>query len=186
MRSNTSIAPLASLAALARSLRSPTACCFSCGVVLFPVVSVKLPKSLKNRPPSFQNHPQNSRNPSENRPKSAPKSFKNEICNGLRFGSFLCLGFPRIWRRLGRFRAPLGTILGPSWGVLGRLGAVLVRPRGGLGPSLGRLGASWCILGASWERLGASWKRFGTISTKKFDFLSIFAPNFDARNLKNH
>ena len=27
--------------------------------MLFPVVSEKLPKSLKNLPPSFQNHPQN-------------------------------------------------------------------------------------------------------------------------------
>ncbi|MED5573391.1 MAG: hypothetical protein VX955_04515, partial [Pseudomonadota bacterium] len=73
-----------------------------------------------------------------------------------------------------------------SWGVWGRLGTVLARSRRGLGLSLVRLGASWRILAASWERLGASWKRFGTISTKKFDFLSIFAPNLDLRNLKNH
>ena len=68
------------------------------------------------------------------------------------FGPF----FSRICGRLGPSRAPLGTILEPSWGVWRRLGAVLARPRGGLGPSLGRLGASWRILGASWERLKAS------------------------------
>ena len=170
MRSNTSIAPLASLAALARSLRSPTACCFSCGVVLFPVVSEKLPKSLTNLPPSFQNHPQNLPKSIRKPTKICPKPSKNEIWNGLRFGSLLCLGFPRIWRRLGRFRAPLGTNLEPSWGVWGRLGAVLARPRGGLGPSLGRLGVSWSILGTSWGRLGASWKRFARNSTKNLDF----------------
>ena len=124
-------------------------------------------------------------NPPENLPKSAQKRSKNEVWRGLCFGSLLGLFFSRICGRLGPSRAPLGTILEPSWGVWRRLGAVLARPRDGLGPSLGRLGASWRILGASWERLGASWKRFGTISTKNFGFLSIFAPNFDARNLKN-
>ena len=174
MRSNTSIAPLASLAALARSLRSPTACCFSCGVVLFPVVSEQLPKTLKIYLQASKIIPKTFPNPSENRPKSAQKPSKNEIWNGLRFGSLLCLGFPRIWRRLGRFRAPLGANLEPSWGVWGRLGAVLARPRGGLGPSLGRLGVSWSILGTSWGRLGASWKRFGRNSTKIPRTTSIF------------
>ena len=108
-------------------------------------------------------------NPSENRPKSAQKRSKNDIWRGLRFGSLLCLFFPRICGRLGRFRAPLGTNLEPSWGVWRRLGPVLARPRAGLWPSLGRLGVSWSILGTSWGRLGASWKRFARNSTKNLD-----------------
>ena len=117
-------------------------------------------KLFKHRRPSFQNHPQNhpesTRKPPKIRPKTLQKLGLEGIVLRIAFGLF----FSRICGRLGPSRAPLGTILEPSWGVWRRLGAVLARPRGGLGPSLG----------ASWERFGASWKRFGTISTKKCVF----------------
>ena len=159
----------------------------STGVLLFLTVSVLLlkiiqkstPKLPKSSPKPSRIHPKTSQNP----PKNAPKTRSGGDCASDRFRAFF---LSRICGRLGPSRAPLGTILEPSWGVWRRLGAVLARPRGGLGPSLGRLGASWRILGASWERLGASWKRFGTNATDNVDFSSIFAPNFDLRNPKNH
>ena len=127
MRSNTSIAPIISLAALADGMlfflwRRVVSCGFAETPKIFEKSTFKLPKSS---PKPSQIHPKTDQNPPQ-------KRSKNEIWNGLRFGSPLCLGFPRIWRRLGRFRAPLGTNLEPSWGVWGRLGAVLGRPRGDL------------------------------------------------------
>ena len=156
------------------------------GVVLFLTVSVLLPKIIqkstpklpKSSPKPSRIHPKTFQNP----PKNAPKTRSGGDCASDRFWAFF---FSRICGRLGPSRAPLGTILEPSWGVWRRLGAVLARPRGGLGPSLGRLGASWRILGASWERLGASWKRFGTISTKKFDFLFDFCSQLRCPKPKN-
>jgi len=154
MRSNTSIAPLASLAALARSLRSPTACCFSCGVVLFPVVSVKLPKSLKNLPPSFQNHPQNLpksiRKPTKIRPKTLQKLGLEGIVLRIAFGPFFLSDLWASW-----------AVSGASWdhlgAVLGRLAASWSRPGTTSGRSWAVLGASWGVLAHLGGVLGASW-----------------------------
>ena len=161
-------APLASLAALARSLRSPHSTekfileaswdlleVVSNGVVLFLTVSVLLPKIIqkstpklpKSSPKPSRIHPKTFQNP----PKTLQKLGLEGIVLRIAFGPF----FYWICGRLGPSRAPLGIILEPSWGVWRRLGAVLARPRGGLGPSLGRPGASWGRLGSVLGHLGS-------------------------------
>ena len=154
MRSNTSIAPLASLAALARSLRSPTSCCFSCDVVLFSVVSVKLPKSLKNRPPSFQNHPQNLpksiRKPTKIRPKTLKKRDLEGIALRIAFVSLFSSDLAASWALSRASGDQLGA-------VLGRLGASWSRPGTASGRSWAVPGASWGVLEHLGDVLGASW-----------------------------
>ena len=182
MRSNTSIAPLASLAALARSLRSPTACCFSCGVVLFPVVSEKLPKSLKNLPPSFQNHPQNLpksiRKPTKIRPKTIKKRDLEWIALRIAFvprfflGSGGVLGaFARLWGPTWSRLEASGGVLDPSWHDLA---AVLGRPWGVLG-----------CLGASWGRLGLDFRSNGEVDcgiSSWMPFSNRYPSDFASKN----
>ena len=142
------------------------------GVVLFLTVSVLLPKIIqkstpklpKSSPKPSRIHPKTSQNP----PKNAPKTRSGGDCASDRFWAFF---FSRICGRLGPSRAPLGTILEPSWGVWRRLGAVLARLRGGLGPSLGRLGASWGRLGSVLGHLGSVSGQFPRRSSIFYRFL---------------
>ena len=147
-------APLASLAALAPSLRSP--CGFSLGFRLgFAGVSLAI---LDRQPPKRSaNLPQNPlkielntpKNPPQNPPESTPKPEKIEVWRGLRFRLRFCHFLCAAWGRLGAVLGRPGGVLGPSWGrfgaVLGRLGGVF----GLLGTVLGRLGAVLGRLGAS-------------------------------------
>ena len=146
-------APLASLAALAPSLRSP--CGFSLGFRGgFAGVSLAI---LDRQPPKRSaNLPQNplkielntTKNPPQNPPESTPKPEQIEVWRGLRFRLRFCHFLCAAW-----------GVLGPFWGVLeaswGRLGAALGPSWGVLGASLGFLEPSWGILELSWA-LGAS------------------------------
>ena len=167
-------APLASLAALARSLRSPHTGAASIledlgsllgslgndllevvsnGVVLFLTVSVLLPKMIqkstpklpKSSPKPSRIHPKTSQNP----PKNAPKTRSGGDCASDRFWAFFSLGSVGVLGRLGR-------LLGPSWSRLGASGGVLEPSWHDLGAVLGR---PWGVLG----RLGASWGRLGSV-----------------------
>ena len=139
-------------------------CVVSCGFC-------ETPKIQENRPPSFQNHPQNYpksiRKPPNIRPKTLQKRGLEGIALRIAFG-------PRFFLDMGGILGGLARFLGQSWnrlrGFWNRLGEILARPRGGLRPSLGRLGASSGILGASRERLGTSWGRFGSDSKKNLVF----------------
>ena len=167
-------APLASLAALARSLRSPHTGAASIledlgsllgslgndllevvsnGVVLFLTVSVLLPKMIqkstpklpKSSPKPSRIHPKTFQNP----PKNAPKTRSGGDCASDRFWAFFSLGSVGVLGRLGR-------LLGPSWSRLGASGGVLEPSWHDLGAVLGR---PWGVLG----RLGASWGRLGSV-----------------------
>ena len=142
------------------------------GVVLFLTVSVLLPKIIQKSTPKLpKSSPKPSRihqKTSQNPPKNTPKTRSGGDCASDRFWAFF---FSRICGRLGPSRAPLGTILEPSWGVWRRLGAVLARPRGGLGPSLGRLGASWGRLGSVLGHLGSVSGQFPRRSSIFYRFL---------------
>ena len=147
-------APLASLAALAPSLRSP------CGFSLefgwgFAGVSLAI---LDRQPPKRSaNLPQNPlkidlstpKNPPQNPPESTPKPEKIEVWRGLRFRLRFCHFLCAAWGRLGAVLGRPGGVLAPSWG---RFGGVLGASWGGLEPSWGAWERSW----ASSGRLGAS------------------------------
>ena len=139
-------APLASLAALARSLRSPhtgAASIFevlgsllgslgndllevvSNGVVLFLTVSVLLPKIIKkstsklpkSSPKPSRIHPKTFQNP----PKNAPKTRSGGDCASDRFWAFFLSDLWTSWAVSGASWAVLEsswTVLGPSWGPL--------------------------------------------------------------------
>ena len=161
-------------ARFARCARSLAA--LAAGMLFFPVASCcflrfrrSSLKSLKNRPPSFQNHPQNhpksfkkrARNLQKTTPEASqihPKTLQNR-------------GLEVVWAALGAM-VPLPSLffqfLEASWGRLGRVLAAswaLLRRLGGVS------GASWALLGASWGRLGASWRSLGA------DFPSKREPN---------
>ena len=159
-------APLASLAALARSLRSPHNTekfileaswdlleVVSNGVVLFLTVSVLIlkiiqkstPKLPKSSPKPSRIHPKTFQNP----PKNAPKTRSGRDCASDRFWAFFSLESVGVLGRLGR-------LLGPSWSRLGASGGVLEPSWHDLGAVLGR---PWGVLG----RLGASWGRLGNV-----------------------
>ena len=175
-------APLASLAALARSLRSPHTGAASIledlgsllgslgndllevvsnGVVLFLTVSVLLPKIIqkstpklpKSSPKPSRIHPKTFQNP----PKNAPKTRSGGDCASDRFWAFFSLGSVGVLGRLGR-------LLGPSWSRLGASGGVLEPSWHDLGAVLGRPWGVLGRLGASWGRLGSVLRHLGSVS----------------------
>ena len=133
-------APLASLAALARSLRSSHngaasiikdlgSLLGSLGSVLLPeIIQKSTPKLPKSSPKPPRIHPKTSQNP----PKDAPKTRSGGDCASDRFWAFFSLGSVGVLGRLGRLLAPSWSRLGASGGVLEPswhdLGAVLGRP----------------------------------------------------------
>ena len=73
------------------------------------------------------------------------------------------------WHVLGRLGGVLAAswgVLGRSWGVLGASWVVLSRLRGVLEASWVPLGSSWGVLEASWAPLGSSWRRLGRLLTR--------------------
>ena len=153
MRSNTSIAPLASLAALARCARRRHA--------VFPVASCcflwfrrSSQKSLKNLPPSFQNHPQNLpksiRKPTKIRPKTLQKRGLEGIALRIAFVPLFSSDLAASWALSRASGDHLGA-------VLERLGASWSRPGAASGRSWAVLGASWGVLAHLGDVLGASW-----------------------------
>ena len=156
------------------------------GVVLFLTVSVLLPKIIqkstpklpKSSPKPSRIHPKTSQNP----PKNAPKTRSGGDCASDRFWAFFLSDLWASW-----------AVSGASWdhlgAVLGRLAASWSRPGTTSGRSWAVLGASWGVLAHLGGVLGASWgilEAFRDNFHEEVRFLSIFAPNFDARNLKNH
>ena len=119
--------------------------------MLFRSCSLKL---LKNRRPSFQNHPQNhpesTRKPSKIRPKTLQKLGLEGIVLRIAFGPFFLSDLWASW-----------AVSGASWdhlgAVLGRLGASWSRPGTTSGRSWAVLGASWGVLVHLGGVLGASW-----------------------------
>ena len=145
-------APLASLAALAPSLRSP--CGFSLGFrwgfagVSLAILDRKPPKrsaNLPQNPLKIELH--TPKNPPQNPPESTPKPEKIEVWRGLRFRLRFCHFLCAAWGRLGAVLGRPGGVLGPSWGRVGASWGVL-------GPSLGFLEPSWGVLELSWGVLG--------------------------------
>ena len=139
MGSNTSIAPLASLAALARSL---LVCCFSCGAV-FSEVSAKLFKIFEK---STSKLPKSSSKPSQILQKTPSKPSKNDPRTP-----------PNPSQNAPKSRS--GGGLGGSWGD----GASSALFSLFLEASWGVLGASWWRLGRSWGRLGRVLGHLGSV-----------------------
>ena len=155
MRSNTSIAPLVSLAALARSLaaladgmlfflwRRVVSCGFGEAPKILEKSISKLPKSS---PKPSQIHTKTDQNPPKNplKTRSGMDCASDRFCVSVFRGSGGVLGaFARLWDQLGA--------------VLGRLGASWNRPGTASGRSWAVPGASWGVLEHLGDVLGASW-----------------------------
>jgi hypothetical protein len=145
-------APLASLAALAPSLRSP--CGFSLGFrwgfagVSLAILDRKPPKRSANLPQNPWKIELNTpKNPTQNPPESTAKPEKIEVWRGLRFRLRFCHFLCAAWGRLGAVLGRPGGVLGPSWGRFGASWGVLGASLGFLEPSWGVLELSWAVLG---------------------------------------
>ena len=191
------IAPLASLAALARSLRLSNSYvvswCLSLVLSCLLVLSLHLsngyvvsrclfsdPKPIENppqKPPksNLKILPKNLQNPPQKPPKSTPKgaSFRDHLER--RFGTDFCPNCAASW-------GVLEAVLGASWGVLGASWGVLGVFRGVFGASWRHLGLSRVRLGRSWARLGCLLARLGRIFAFCIDF-SMFFIDFSLKNV---